>query len=1088
MQTHGLLVGLAWLTSLFDLFRGDDEPAKPPPPPLSEIEGAALIARLVEPTTRCRAYFDLSIHANTRDWKDFAAFQESHPSLDLVVCPQTGGQPPLYLMLHDLQGQSPHYAWDGYRVEKPEELFKDDSKDSRFRSWNGFAVEVFDHQGVRLDPFEGNTVFDDPGVLADINGDGLIERVDSTCYGVKGIGSAKVLEVSVVEKVERPILRVLYNWDTEDWACRLTDSDQDGVLDIEFGPTTVQEQEQTVVYRWNGATQSYDGPPGGAGDHVRVLAPKDVHKQLARLHKQGLAFPPDPGLTGQGGLDDGPWAKRGLKKPKPDEVSRPYRHQSLMTLSPKELMRYMGEGKSMQQLETEAVLKTQLPEGFWGLDAKEAALAMAQVNRYPDHQRRYRLALDARDGAKPPEVGSLAFSYSSARCYHAVDEHYFLRFDPRGSYLAFAQSRDGGVVFYNLVHNRPAYDLRRCELPYEEARKIAHTIWWLDRVRSQEHVRSNKYSSSSSSADGHGSLVVRPDVGGPSLQLRNTIWAGHAAERWTAEYEPEVCLNLASFLIQDALPMRLGEAWTAQQPRHSHDILARQSSSPKYEEEERLRIRARIREFLASFGLDQARVSFAILGEAIRAVGELCVHDHQPRLREILEALPVRSTPKRSAGDVRAELDKLDESDVAPDSIKQHMEKRDELRAEYVSLLRESRSTTAADVREALTLSIRKLESAKDTLLLRAWACSKEEGAQWALQRLGALDKREYASALVWWLEHYMDDGARQVYEEIARVDPPLAQEIAANLPADQVSALSVSAFSELEKIADIPDKAIRVRTLIDLLLTPTSQWDERRRALDILVPEADPLRYPEAVVDQALLTLLEPEQADDTINFILVSASQALARRGRTQSFDRIVLGLKGKHSSMVEHQMLGPLAHLAQADPAKLKPRLQEVVHPHLQRTNWYIPEIFWAIWAADLRELKPRLEQLATSGPDDHEDSRANRHGGEETAVQGRFHLARKMVSIWNEEDLPSRAKLLLALAKTEEGAFDEPASHPERRARLEVELKRIAGELTTDGREEVRRFLQSSADPRTGQEAQDAKRPPALLDLMRLWLQL
>ncbi len=78
--------------------------------------------------------------------------------------------------------------------------------------------------------------------------------------------------------------------------------------------------------------------------------------------------------------------------------------------------------------------------------------------------------MDDRDDQKPPEICSIAFTDASDRSYNAVDSNYFLRVDPKKSYLAYARSWAGGMVFFNFVHDQPAFDFRFCELTYKEAR------------------------------------------------------------------------------------------------------------------------------------------------------------------------------------------------------------------------------------------------------------------------------------------------------------------------------------------------------------------------------------------------------------------------------------------------------------------------------------------------------------------------------------------------------------------------------------------------------------------------------------------
>lgn len=104
--------------------------------------------------------------------------------------------------------------------------------------------------------------------------------------------------------------------------------------------------------------------------------------------------------------------------------------------------------------------------------------------------------------------------------------------------------------------------------------------------------------------------------------------------------------------------------------------------------------------------------------------------------------------------------------------------------------------------------------------------------------------------------------------------------------------------------------------------------------------------------------------------------------------------------------------------------------------------------AVWSADLRGLKSDVERIATSGPDDYEDERAHSCGGEIRAIEGRFHLARKILHLWNEEDAMTRCRLLLAFGFND--AYEL--------VRMKTELAKTARILTREQRKEVSVFLE------------------------------
>ena len=796
-------------------------------------------------------------------------------------------------------------------------------------------------------------------------------------------------------------------------------------------------------------------------------------KLFKRFKKAGLTFPKDPDYVDRHIRMDDPWAKRGQKMPSSKDLSKPYRHASLKALSNADIVRYMGDGNSISELKWANVLKTHIPTNFWTLDPKSAALATADANRYPVHQKCFRLAVDDRDGRKPPDTCSISFTYVSDRSYNAVDRHYFLRADPQRSYLAYARSWAGGVVFYNVVHDQPAFDFRFCEMSYGDARHFAHTIWWLNRVRSHSVVASEGVSMMHSSADGMGRLVIRQEGGDDLVMIAKTMWAGLISERWRADFTPEVCLNLASFLIADALPARLGDQWSRFEPKHSQGILARRPSAPQYEQEELKRIRTLTGTFLDLFSSDQTSISFAIVREAARAAGGFAYTNLAAKLAGIRAGLPVEGAPKRTEAEIRAEIEEINA--VKPDDKgwENAMEKRTALFEELMALYRDTDVDSVQALRDSISLSMRQLQCADDPNALQEWAISREPGCQWALQRLKDRDRKRYVAALEWWMRNSKEKWARQAFEAVAAEDSERAAEIAKGIPPRQKGDLAVSAFAHLAEVDRIPDEQQRIKALIDVALDPGSGWEERGRAIELLVPPDQPLRYQARDVDAALVKLLSPEMADDVINFTLGRACRGLARRGRTEYFDKIERVLESADVGTIYSEVLGSLAHLAQCDPAKYNPRLLAILKPQLKKTNKRVPDLLMAVWSADLRGLAPDLESIATATPDDYEDEKAHSCGGEESAIEGRLHLARQILSLWNEEDALTRCRLLLAFGFNHAfELFEEQA--PERLTRMRIELDKTAQKLTRDERKAADGFLRWYQDEHINKEDEPAYR--------------
>lgn len=998
---------------------------------LRRMTGRELVQQLLPVQSRLAAFHELVRRADRKEATDLASFAENHEDPEVVVCPQATNAPPIYLLLYGFLGTRFSPPGDAYEVANPLELFPPEDVGLPLR-WEEPGIDAFTSEGRRIVPFGGNTMLQRDGRICDLNGDGLIERADESSFCVDGVEEVSVFEAAVVRETAQPLLAVLYNWGRCEWVYRITDEDRDGVCEFRFGPWTKSGFKPKVTFRWDKASGKYVGPSGAEGDHFRVLSGNDLWSECKRLKRARLTFPADPDAADETTVRTQGVSREDETPPSPRDTSKPYRAGSLRQLTNEEIVRYMGRGKNNYDLECAGRIETRAAANFWDGSPRAVALATADTNRTPSHRSIYRLAIDDRDGERPPDICSLAFTYHSAACYDAVQGDFFLRVEPGNSYLAYAASSEPGVVFHDFVRSRPVFDFRCIELSTGEARHVAQVIWWLNRVRSSAPRSQFGSFWESSTADGLGEIELRNAGGTPVIHVEKTIWFADVADRWHAEYAPETFVNLASFILSAELPSRLGNRWSQFDPSTTFAPFE-QGAKPAYTAEELARMRALAKRFLDLYSTNQTRISAAIAIKAARTAGGLGFTELDARLAEIATMLPASAT------------------------------------------------NSAKELRETISIARRKIAAFDDVKQLKSWACTEEDGQPWALQRLGELDRSAYVSVLEWWLKHAGAPWARQVCDELTKVDPARAAEIAKRIPAGRKDALAVSAFAHLAAVDGVPDEDKRVKTLIAIALDPKSGWEERCKAIELLVPLDKPLRYPSRDVDRALVRLLDPKVGDDTINFTRQHAGRALARRGNTKSFDAIASILEQRKDDSsdpsVAGETTGALAHLAQSDPKALNPRLAALLSPHFKNTNLMMTEILQAVWAADLRGLRNELERLATSGADDVEDGKANSCGGDVTPVEGRFHLARKIVAIWNEPDPHTRAKLLLAF-----GANELPDEEcPERAARLRLELQALRTALSADELAAALSFLDWLCAREPG--ADDATNPERLRSYRR-----
>lgn len=1044
------------------------------PPALELLAGEQLIQSLQDPAQRDRAYYELWRRAHRNKDQGFTAFLDTHYDVEVVTCPQEPAEKPIYIVLHGFLPTTHPARETDYAISNPNQLFPP-LPGSTDRHPPKPAIDAFTSDGKWIEPFGGDNLLN--GTLADINGDGILERIEVASYQVDGAITAQVLEVSTVKLQAQPLLAVLINWGGDEWTHRLGARDDRGFSAIELGPRIGTDMTPKAVFRWDAKARAFVGPKGKRGDHFRRFAPGDVVKQLQAAKASRLKFPKDRDFKAPVAAP----SARNQTKPLPPP-SDPYERQSLTDLSDADLLRRMGPGRKAQDFERASLIRDHVPPDFWTMDAPRAALALTETNRSEQHRARFQLAVDDREAAHPPKSGSVAVTYVSSRCYNAVDSFYFLRFDPAGSYLAYASLSAGGVVFYNVVHDQPAFDLRLCPLSYVDAHHLAATLWSLDRVRTRGGDQDSWGNFVSSTADGSGTVMLRDGEGTVVCERAGRLWAAELSERWSGDYDHEAFVNFASYLTARTLPERLGKAWTDAAPREQRSTYLQRDQEPRYTEDELQQLARLTTHFLADFSPTQDRVSYAIVAAAAKAAGTLALSEAKPSLEKILAAVP-EPKPVRTLDEVRNEMRAIRQT--RPNDPEQRVareQKLNALEAEQDALLRESDSNSPRYLRRVVVSSLRKLAAADNPETLQMWAVAREEDSPWALQRLSRVDTIRYVQALETCMNQLEPRWARQLFEEIVRVDLARATAIAASLPPDKANALTVSAFTVLHQANQLADREQRVTALLAVLQDPKSGWEQRGKAIDLLVPPEEPMRYPQREIDDALLHSLNPDQADAVVNFTQAAACGALALRQRTETFDRMAKLLAKNRDPFLYGRILGATAHLAQVDPGRFNPRLIKIVTPELTATNKQMTEILWAIWSADLRSLGSKLEQLGTSGPDDYEDAKAWSSGGDVTRVAGRFHLARKIADTWNATDPVTQIRLLTALAlETAHSLTDEP--DPARIFRFKTSLRQSALGLTSPQREQLDAFFQAVIEEPERDDSASAGQRQKIINLVK-----
>ena len=247
------------------------------------------------------------------------------------------------------------------------------------------------------------------------------------------------------------------------------------------------------------------------------------------------------------------------------EISRPYDYSSLSSLEDEKLEAWMG-GKPFYQYERDMQPRNRIPDNFWELPPKEAALAFAKIN-HSDENRKYH-KLHFKKNVVEPE-GPFDIELKSD------DAHYSLLSDKGRSYLVYRWDSyywDSGA----FPGKGGIYDIQILPLEDADAEHAAKVIFWLKQLTSkytpeketklvwngfwldiQTSETWGGLCSISSTADGHGNLSFRQ----PKKTLftfSGTTWLtiDSIAERWGSEFNDEVRLNFIDYLIYSHVTKR----------------------------------------------------------------------------------------------------------------------------------------------------------------------------------------------------------------------------------------------------------------------------------------------------------------------------------------------------------------------------------------------------------------------------------------------------------------------------------------------------------------------------------------------------
>lgn len=927
---------------------------------------------------------------------------------------------------HDFERRLPSYL-SGYETKDPEDLFGI-KKDSRFASLRSsilkpelsliedHALLVFDAEGNEIRPFDGNN-FISTGYLYDFNRDGVLKRADHTNHGVKAApdDDIQVFNLVTVERKPRTLLSVAYNWhpdtaaDANEWGFTCFDEEGDGIVEIAFGPkyAASEKEQRQFVFRWNADTRSYSAGLIHPRSHIRVLHPDEDLEALAKAG--GLNYE----LIGES-PDSSP-----DEKPRPSQA--PYAFKSLKDSGDGELFAFF-RGKERKDFfdEPDDGVPNQLPDGFWKMTPKEAALAFVEANRTPSHRTTWMLAIDDRDGIAPPKSGWFVHDWTSSGCYSLSTHLFALRFGKEKSWLLATDYNSNGVVGANPLADQPGYSARVIPLEGNEASFLAETLFWLDRVRAYAPAGGkNDRSSGGSTADGHASLHLLTSGSTPRKIGSETVWAGGSISgRWNGAYSTEICINLAEYLLDTALSEHLGPRWQVgpEIDRRSLATPLEDRLKPRLDDDARARLAANIRDAFARHWADPLPAT--ALAELVRSIGEEALVDLLPELERLQSSLD-----KANAEDAEFEaLRKRFSFDHFGNAERDEPTDHPKDYERYKTLMDKRAMDPGPVLRDPLADSIKRLQIAGDQKRLVKEADGNGPSARWALDRL----RKSYPLAWEDFLILRFRDGnledRRNLFATLAAARPEAAKNLVVLLSPQETADL-LNEVVKFETTADPERVLTRVPALIDLVRDRKGDFIRRGEAMQLL----GNLKLTEEHVKEfrplLLAELKNPQHYKDMPGMNTISpAVDALSRLpGAEQDLDAIVDMDRASRSGF--ETSLETTIRLTEKRPDR-KPRLTALIKPCFKSHPGMMNDVFIAALALDLEALAPDIAAFASESPTMEDGDGANYSGGHFKGPAGeRYHIAREITALWNEKDPATLARMWIAFVANRPGDFGE-----------------------------------------------------------------
>lgn len=699
------------------------------------------------------------------------------------------------------------------------------------------------------------------------------------------------------------------------------------------------------------------------------------------------------------------------------DAGSPSSFKSLVSLNDAGLFAYMESPHPPGSAATRQAKTSTLPANFWELAPAESMLALLEQSRTATQRNRFDLVLESEHGARPPEITRLSLDDSPSQCYSTGSRHYFFNNQPGNSYYASGRVRTpGGARLYDAVHSPTTYELIFAPLDRATAAALGERIASLSQIQVERRrdYRSTKgegIGSMWSSGDGRGYLRwwAPQDPPESPTTWSGGLWAGiDLTKRFTWRLGEEERLNFAHILLAREFPLHAGIVPATDDEAGEVAIMA----------------------ILERFSLDERQMSLPIVQIAAEAAGDRVLASARPQLEVILDQTP-RAAPTTGPlldkeNDLQAQIWSLapklrdygvryrqTESDIPEAQALINQQQKLIAERKSIDLSPEERDRFA--FQQSLEVALKKIEHANDTEALKSWVQTESYGARWALRRLHTHHPKAYADALESHMAATVPAEQGDVLSRIYNVDPERGELIARErIESAEEDGLFIDCFTILQRADAIPNESIHVRRLIEIIRADYTNNFQRARALRQLVPIEEPTRYDDPEVDEALLYVISSHNRFPDKGYNYANAANALLRRDAPRYFPTIIQNIDQITQAHQKERLLGQLARYAkQLKPADHSACLN-LIRAELKQAQNNLNSLLWIIWTADLRELAPEVQSLATHSPEEGKSPDTYQGNTAKRSASGTSHLARQIQALWSEPDPGTRAKLHIAFA--------------------------------------------------------------------------